>query len=358
MVKDQTDEVGNWRESVKKAFGDKVSFGASTPGRLSTGIYALDRATGGGWATGKFHLIVGYESTGKSTIVLKSAAEANKINWDTGELDLSYSNPMPVLICDQEFSMDSVWAEKHGFDIERPGNEIVGLSDGHAMVDVVNNALLSGEFGLIIIDSLESTASLKVLEQSASDSYMGDRARILNDGYRRWTSTRISIESKLKDTPWKIPTLIAINQLREKIGVMYGDPNVIPGGKAQLMYSSTILRMSPAKVESDAEKSYGMATFKGITQKNKTAPPKRNFTFEMAIIDTDKLRQGEVDNAGSVFKDARDSGLLFKDDSGWKFGDESFRVQGDFKDKLYNDPAYLAGVWKKVAEVMKNAKTE
>lgn len=341
--------LAEWKSKLKEDLGeDAVSFGGADLGKFSSGIFSLDRALGDGWSYGLYHLLVGYESCGKSTIATKSAGEMNKINMETGKLDLSYSNPCPVLWVDQEGTFSEEWASKNGFLISRPQNEVVQLSDGQKMVDVVNSAILSELFCLIVIDSLESTMSQKVAEQSASDSYVGDRARILNDGYRRWTTSRVSMVSKFRDKPWRIPTIIAINQMREKIGVMYGDPSTIPGGIGQRMYSSTIIRMYNAKVENDNKTGYGMGTFSGITQKNKTAPPKRNFSFDMAIIDNDKLTQGEVDNAAAIFSDARDSGLLFKDGNSWRFGDETFRVQGDFKDKLYADPAYLASVWKTV----------
>lgn len=344
-------DLTEWRNQLKEEFGDDVSFQGSNLGRFSSGIYSLDLALGGGWPLGHLNLLVGYESCGKSTVAAKAGSEMNKINWDTGELDLSYENPAAVLYVDQEGTFDTSWAKKNGFDTSLPVNEVVQLSDGQKMVDVVTNAIVSEQFGLIIVDSLESTMSFKVLEQSAMDAYMGDRARILNDGYRRWVMAKVRLSSKYKSSaPWKIPTIIAINQLREKIGVLHGDPSVIPGGIGQRQNSSIIVRMYKPKAENDTVKTYGMGSFHGITQKNKTFSPFRNFQFDMALIGTDKLKQGEVDNAGSIFRDAKELDLLYKDGTAWCIGDERFRVQADFREKLQTDPVYLSQMWKIVAE--------
>lgn len=340
--------VKDFENQLKTAYRDEIVIGVPEFCRFSSGIFSLDKALGGGWTHGMFHLLVGPESSGKTTLAMKAAASINSINKETGKFDLSMANPCCVFYADQEGTLDPVWAHKQGFNTRLDGvNLVAGLTSGEQLADTVNGAIESGEFSLIIIDSLETTVATKTLENSNEDSDVGGRSRILNRAYRQWACSVKKIRNQFYDRPWRVPTILAINQIRLGIGVMQGDPRVLPGGRAQLHYSSTITWMGTPTIKDDDKKEYGMGEFKGLTRKNKTGvPPKQNFQFLMALLDLDELPAGGVANYESVFRAIKDLELLKKTESGYEFNGDAYRVQGDLKNRLCTDPEYLHETWK------------
>lgn len=318
---------------------------------ISTGAYDVDKALGGGLSLSRFHLWAGKESAGKTSLSLHAMREANLINWDTGEYDPSLENPTPVMFVDLEGTFDESWASKIGVRDFDNYNFVVSHGYGEMAADMVINALEARTFGLIIVDSNEAFVSLKALEKSAEDHVMCDRAKILSRMYRAGQS---HLNKKNKEQPWKNPAVLCLNQVRDDIGSMHGG-YTYPGGRAQLQYSSTIIQFNAPMVTDDAKKSYGMGEFKGVTKKNKTHPPKKNFLFKMAIRDLSEdgqgLKAGQIDNASSILKDIKDLGLMEKTDSGYNILGRDFRVQSDFKDALWADEAEMRRVWKLLLEI-------
>jgi RecA/RadA recombinase len=344
----------DFKKNLKSTYGDDVVLGAKDMQKFSSGVYDLDIALGGGWAFGVFHLVAGGESSGKTTTAIRAAAQVNKIDRETGKFNPDTVNPCGVMYVDQEGTLDLEWAYQIGFNTEYHGNLVAGFTAGEQAADAVNSAICSGVYTLIIIDSLETflpKARISGENASVEDTDVGGRARILNRGYRLWLASLKEMIAKYQNKPWRIPTIIALNQWREKIGVMYGDPRVLPGGKSQLFYSATFVSMNTPKVQDDTSKTWGIGEFSGIVKKNKTGGvPKKNFTFQMALKDLDELKAGEIANHLSVFSDVKRLNLMEKTDNGYEFMGEKFRVQGDLKERLASDPLFLKKAWELSAE--------
>ncbi len=342
--------VSDFRNRVKKAFGDSVS-DAKNLGSISTGSYDVDRAYGKGLTRGRFHLWAGKESTGKTSLAIHTMREVNSVNWDTGERDETFSNPSPVLFVDLEGTFDESWARKIGVRDFESYNYIVRPADGDTAADIILTGIEDGSFALIIVDSNEAFVPKKTLEKSAEDAVMCDRAKILSRVYRVGTAHL----NKFTGEPWRKPTVLCLNQNRDHIGTTPGAPT-IPGGRAQLGYSSSIVQFGSPLVADDSLKSYGLGEFKGVTKKNKVHPPKKNFLFKMALRDlvdeeNNGLRAGQIDNAASILKDVKELELLRKVDGGYEVFGDTYRTQSDFKTSLRSDPEKMRKIWKNLLEM-------
>lgn len=345
--------IQDFKNQCREAFKDDI-VEMATSSRFSTGSYDVDRGLNK-LARGRFHLWVGRESAGKTSLATHTARQVNLINWDTGEHDPTLSNPSPVLFVDLEGTFDLNWAAKIGIPKESWDNYNyhVQPASGEVAANIVLTGIESGNFGAIFVDSNEAFVSIKTIEKATEQDVMCDRSKILSRMYRVGQSNLIKATNKEK--PWRTPTVICLNQLRDNIGSLYGG-DTIPGGRAQLQYSSTILHFNAPLVKDDTVKAYGMGTFKGVVKKNKTAPPKKNFSFNMALLDlTDEegngLKAGQIDNASSILADIKSLDLMKKLDKGVEIFGVSYRIQSDFKDAMRNDPEAQRIVWNKLLEI-------
>jgi len=345
-------KVNDFRKMCEDAHGDNLSSGM-TKRFISTGSYDVDRAYGGGLWVARFHLWVGRESVGKTTLAIHTMREVNLTNWDTGEYDPSMSNPTPVMFVDLEGTFDETWASKIGVRDFDDYNYVARPADGEIAANVVLAAIESGTFGLIIVDSNEAFVSRKTIEKAAEDAVMCDRAKILSRMYR--VGQAHLNKAMNKEKPWQSPTVLCLNQLRDDLKSMHGG-STIPGGIAQKQYSTSIVQFNSPLVQDDSKKAYGIGEFKGVTKKNKGHAPKKNFTFEMAIRDLttedgDGLTAGQIDNAKSILSDVKDLNLLKKTDNGYEVMGKTFRVQADFKKALREDEKELRRVWQHLLEI-------
>lgn len=239
--------------------GDHKSF--LSEDRFSTGSLTLDYALGGGIPAHKTTNIYGEESSSKTTIALKVMADAQKRDRHTLEyIDFKFleengfvfneeSNlycneageivePCYCVLVDIEGTFDADWFRCLGGD---PSRIHVTMPEyGEQAVDQIDELMSSGIVDVIVVDSLAMMIPIKERDGSAEDGHMGLQARMLNGAFRKWTS-RIST---LKKENKVVPTVLNINQLRQKIGVMFGSPETLPGGNGQKFAASTIDRKS------------------------------------------------------------------------------------------------------------------
>lgn len=330
-------------QEVKEQYKDEVSIGVEHLDCISTGIFSLDRALGGGVPRRKFTLIYGGEGSSKTTIALKVAGQIQKYDWETGEF--GGNSPTPVAFIDLEATFNSKWARKHGVNDDPEVFSVIRPGYAEQAVDIINDMLLSSIYGLIILDSIEAMFPKKQLEQSVEDSNsLGERAKLVNNAYRKWTTSLISAMATNEQTPWKVPTLICLNQPREKIGVMYGNPLTLPGGKGQHFYSHTKIELNTPKIADDSTKTFGVGEFHGIVKKTKGTIPRQRFAFEMSLKDTFDEPAGYVNNAKAVCKVLKAAGSFVKADKGWEILGEHYAKQDDFQEKLRKDDAFYKSV--------------
>ena len=259
--------------------------------RVPSGSIALDIALGGGVPRGRIMEIYGPESSGKTTLALHMVAQAQK----RGD---------QVAFIDAEHALDVQYAKRIGVDVD---NLLVSQpDDGESALEITETLVRSGGVGLIVIDSVAALTPRAEIEGMMGDSHMGLQARLMSQALRKLTA----IVGKTNCS------IIFINQIRMKIGVMFGNPETTPGGNALKFYAS--LRLDVRRIDKIAEK----VAVAGETQeivgnrvrvkvvKNKVAPPFRQAEFDV-IYAAGISREGELIDLGVKHEIVTKSGAFF-----------------------------------------------
>lgn len=289
---------------------------------VSTGSIGLDAALGiGGLPRGRVIEIYGPESSGKTTIATHVIAEAQK------------KGGMCAII-DAEHAFDSGYAQKLGVDID---NLLISQPDyGEQALEIADRLILSGALDVVVIDSVAALVPKGELEGEMGDSKMGLQARLMSQALRKLTAT-ISKTNTI---------CIFINQLREKIGVMFGNPETTTGGNALKFYASVrldIRRMSQIK---DGEEAIGNRV-KVKVVKNKVAPPFRTAEFDIVF--------GEgVSKIGEILDMGVEMGIVQKSGSWFSYnGDKLGQGREAVKSLLHDNPALADELEGKIREKIK-----
>jgi protein RecA len=402
--------LGSFAQKVREKYGEATITTANrveyedVP-RLRLGSLSFDFATGGGIPLGKVTMFYGHKSSGKSTHVYRAIGRAQMLcrnclrpnyELDVVEIDYgsdgapdgyptheakgycdcvktglceprkregesqsdflkrhkdmmenSYEEFMCVLL-DPERSLDPVWADCLGIDRRRLYRVIPGTAE--EAIDLSDALLRTGIVDLMAIDSLAVMTPSKEIEDSAENWQQGLQARLLNKAVRKWTS---AINDVARETG-HVPTMLLINQLRQKIGVMFGSPDTVPGGMGQGFFTALEIKCWASGIENETielgskkdkiTRSYAIRlNFK--CEKNKTAPPKQEGSFRMFLVDEEAMSKGSIDEVDYVFKTALKLGMVEKHGAAkYTCQGEIFQSQSAVKAWLREDTKVFDGL--------------
>lgn len=294
---------------------------------IPSGSVALDVALGiGGYPKGRIIEIYGPESSGKTTLAIHAIAEAQKLGGIAAFIDA-------------EHAFDSTYAQNLGVDIE---NLLISQPDnGEQALEITEHLIRSGAIDVVVIDSVAALTPKAEIEGDMGDSKMGLHARLMSQALRKLTSTI----SKTKTT------CIFINQLRDKIGVMFGNPETTTGGNALKFYASIRIDVRKGTAIKDGEDQLGNRT-KVKVVKNKMAPPFRRAEFDI-VYGHGISKVGEVLDIG-VERD-----IIKKSGSFYSYNDKRIgQGREAVKEALENDAALMAEIEAKVRESLKEKPLE
>jgi len=279
---------------------------------ISTGSVSLDSALGiGGVPRGRIVEIYGPESSGKTTVCLHIIAEAQK----TGGL---------AAFIDAEHAMDIAYAKILGVDVK---NLLVSQPDyGEQALEIVDTLVRSNALDVIVIDSVAALVPRSEIEGDMGDAQMGVQARLMSQALRKITGA----VSRSKTC------VIFTNQLRSKIGVMFGNPETTTGGNALKFYASVRLDIRRIAAIKDKDEVVGNRT-KVKVVKNKIAPPFKQVEFDI-------MYNEGISKAGDLIDLGVNAGIIKKSGAWFTFGEERFQGRESFRKTLKENPDLLSAL--------------
>ena len=320
--------LGLAMDQITKQFGDGSimklgEFHQADVEVIPSGALSLDLALGGGYPKGRIIEVYGPESSGKTTLTLHAIAEIQKQGGTAAFVDA-------------EHALDPSYAKKLGVDTD---NLLVSQPDnGEQALEITETLVRSNAVDLIVVDSVAALTPQAEIDGDMGDSHMGLQARLMSQALRKLTG----IINKSK------ATVIFINQIRMKIGVMFGNPETTTGGNALKFYASQrvdIRRIGQIKVGDDIR---GNRTRVKVV-KNKIAPPFRTAEFDI-------MYNEGISKTGDILDLAVQHEIVAKSGAFFKYNDETIG-QGRDKAKAYlkENPEVLAEIDAKVREKVKEA---
>lgn len=290
---------------------------------ISTGSLTLDLATGiGGLPKGRIIEIYGPESSGKTTLALHCVAQAQKAGG-------------VAAFVDAEHALDPLYAKNLGVDTD---DLLVSQPDnGEQALEITEQLVRSGAVDIIVVDSVAALVPRSEIEGDMGDSHVGLHARLMSQALRKLTGA-INKSNCI---------IIFINQLREKVGVIYGNPEVTTGGRALKFYAS--MRIDVRKVEqlkAPGNEFIGSRTRAKIV-KNKVAPPFKQAEFDI-------MYGTGIDRVGELADIAVSLGVVKKSGSWFSYCEERFQGRDKLKDLISNNQAFADELEEKVKNMLAN----
>lgn len=302
--------------------GENVSMNIEA---ISTGSIALDVATGiGGLPRGRIIEIYGPESSGKTTLALHAIAQAQK-------------NGGEAAFIDAEHALDPIYASKLGVDID--SLLVSQPDDGEQALEIAEALTRSGALDIVVIDSVAALVPRAEIEGEMGDSHVGRHARLMSQALRKLAGA-IARSNTI---------IIFINQLREKVGVIYGSPEVTTGGRALKFYSS--IRIDVRKIEQlkgPGNEFTGSRTRAKVV-KNKVAPPFKEAEFDI-MYGMGISREGEIVDLGVK------TNIINKSGAWYSYGEQRLgQGRENVKELFKNEPSLADEIEAKVREILCNS---
>lgn len=290
--------------------------------RIGTGIFPFDLATGGGFPLGRISIVWGQESSMKTTLCLLAIAQHQRQHPD-----------LSCVFVDVEARYEPAWGAILGVDNDR----LIYVVPDYAeqVVDIVEALLAAEDVGLIVLDSLAALIGFNEAGNSADRVNVGGAALVAGKLYRKAT---LAMSRAMRDE--RYPALIAINQVRYKIGVMRGNPETMPGGQPFKFGSSLTVRVYGKDIMENKIHT-GRPSYKnvsGVIQKYSVPIVSRAFEFKMGVINSPShgVELGKVDAWNTILAYAKDAGLVGKvDGGGWHLYGEPYKTLKAIRADVY-----------------------
>jgi recombination protein RecA len=293
--------------------------------RIPTGVWEFDDATGGGFPMGRYSIVYGPESSGKTNLCYKAVANAQR-------------RPAPcnkVVWIDLEGTFDPTWAALFGVDVD----ELILIKPayGEEAVDAMDAVVRAEDVALVVLDSLAVVTSTKELEQSVEKFDVGTASILI-----KRMCNKIVIGQTIEARRGHHPAVILVNQTRFKIGVMFGDPETMPGGNTMKFLSSLTVRLYGVK-EVDKKINPDMPAYNATTmvvKKSKIAVNAVKAEYKMVLVPHDGMVVGDSNSWNNVKGQLQHYGVLTKTNKGWELFGHSSPTLAVFQDTYMGEPEF------------------
>ena len=326
----KTGELFTAMATIKKQLGEKsIVYGNQIPNpeRLPTGVFEFDLATGGGFPKNRYSIVYGPESSGKTNLVYKAIASAQRL-------------PPPcnkAVLVDLEGTFDPTWAAQFGIDVD--SLIVAKPSYGEQAVDMIDALVRASDVAFLAVDSIAVLVAARELEGSTEKADVGSAA-LLTKRLANKVAVALSEEQKRDHNI----AVVFLNQTRFKIGVMFGDPETMPGGQTVKFNASLIVRLF-GKNKMVKEISSQVPAFKethAVIKKAKIGITQASFDYDMCMFEHDGLCPGETASFNAVKGYLQSAGYLKKSDKGqgWDLLGKNYPTQSVIQDTYYAEPAF------------------
>jgi recombination protein RecA len=318
-------ELAGILSAIKKEKGDKVVMAGSDihpVERIATGMFEVDIAIGGGFPRGRYSIIYGPEGSTKTNVCYCAIATAQRM-------------PPPcnkAVFVDLEGTFSPDWAARFGVNIDEL--VLVKPAFGEEAVDLIDALVRADDVAILVVDSLAVVVASKEIAQSTEKFDVGTTSILIKRLCNKMVIA-LSIESRRNHTP----AVIFINQTRFKIGVMFGDPETMPGGQTMKFLSSLTVRVY-GKNLMDKLVSTTLPAFKtvhAVVKKAKVPITKIEFDYDMCVYPHDTLKVGQTRSWGLVSNNLKQIGKLENTGKGWKLEGTVYPTLVVIQDKYEND---------------------
>jgi recombination protein RecA len=332
-------KISDIQVDLKKSHGEQFVTSAEQVGdieRLPTGIYPFDYATGGGFPRGRTSIIWGAESSGKTNLALKAIAMNQRLEPDK----------VNVFI-DLEHSFDPKWATLIGVDCDKKKLAVIQPNYAEQAINIIQGIVAADDAGCIVLDSIGAMITINEDESDAAKQQVGGAALVITKMVKKL------IVGMSKATSFgRYPTVLIINQMRNKIGVMFGSPDDMPGGKALKHHSALTVKVRGSDIiEPSINKDRAsFRQIKGTVFKTKVRTLHKEFTFDFPLTNQGGLKVGFIDDWNTISSQLKDLGWLYKEGKIVTCFDQQYPTYKAVREDLYKNPKLLDAVREKIME--------